>query len=199
MYGDVCYHLYMTGRTHDLAAFTALNIAFVYTQPTDISLATTGVAMGANMIGGLLPDIDNTTSDIWDKVRGGNILAKLIKPLVGKHRMLSHSILGMVLAGYLLQYLLNWAGNVLLVDMHIVWWATMIGFFSHLVADSITKQGVPWLFPIPYRIGIPPIEFLRIKTGGILEKSLIFPGLIFYNGYLLYQHSALYIAFVKGF
>src|SRR3989344_8161050 len=93
----------MTGRTHDLAAFTAINLIIV-TQPIpQMTLATFAVSIGANMIGGLLPDIDNATADIWDKIRGGSFVGKLIKPLIGGHRMLSHSLLGMAIVGFLLK------------------------------------------------------------------------------------------------
>lgn len=189
----------MTGRTHDLAAFTALNITFILGQPVpDMTFATALAAVGGNMIGGLLPDIDDATADIWDKVRGGNLLAKFIQPLIGGHRMISHSILGMALIGYVIQWLLTWAGSFILVDMNIVWWSIMIGYISHLITDSMTKQGVPWLFPIPIRFGIPPFAFLRMKTGGIIEKSIVFPGLILLNGYLIYSNYGLYLSFVKG-
>lgn len=189
----------MTGRTHDLAAFTALNIVFL-SLPTvpDITLATMLTAVGANMIGGLLPDIDNATSDIWDKVRGGNILGKLIQPLVGKHRMISHSILGMVIIGYLFDLLLAWMHTFFLVDIDVIWWSVMIGYFSHMVTDSMTKQGVPWLFPIPIRFGIPPFEALRMKTGGFIEKFIVFPGLVLLNGYLVYANYGMYLSFMKG-
>ncbi|KKR50544.1 hypothetical protein A3A55_00200 [Candidatus Roizmanbacteria bacterium RIFCSPLOWO2_01_FULL_40_14] len=190
----------MTGRTHDLAAFTALNLVFITeTAPPDISFATLAAAVGANMIGGLLPDIDDATSDIWDKVRGGSLLGKLIKPLVGQHRMLSHSIVGMVIIGFLSEWFLNWLGSIVLVNMNIIWWALMIGYFSHLVTDSLTKQGVPWLFPIPIRFGFPPFEFMRIKTGGIIEKSLVFPGLILLNAYWIYANYQHYIIFLKRY
>ncbi|CAN5205405.1 hypothetical protein BH09PAT2_BH09PAT2_05810 [soil metagenome] len=190
----------MTGRSHDLAAFTALNIAFLIAQPLPhITLATTLVALGANMIGGLLPDIDNGTSDIWDKVRGGNILARFIRPLIGKHRMISHSILGMVIVGYLLNFVLSWLGSFLIVDMNIVWWSIMVGYLSHLVADSITHEGVPWLFPIPIRFGFPPFECMRMKTGGFIEKFIAFPGMILINAYLVYTNYSLYLLFVRGF
>jgi len=190
----------MTGRTHDLAAFTALNLVFLAEMsPPDISLATFAAAIGSNMIGGLLPDIDNATSDIWDKVRGGSVLGKMIKPLVGKHRMLSHSLLGMAIIGFLSEWFLKWLNTVVLVDMNIVWWALMIGYASHLITDSLTKQGVPWLFPLPVRFGIPPFEFMRMKTGGIIEKSVVFPGLLFLNGYLIYRNYEQYVIFFKRY
>jgi inner membrane protein len=190
----------MTGRTHDLTAFTALNIAFLIEQPLPhMTFGTVAAAIGANMIGGLMPDIDNATSDIWDKFRGGNIIAKLIKPLIGQHRMLSHSLVGMIIAGFLCNLFLIWLKKYVLVDMNIVWWSIMIGYFSHLVSDSMTKQGVPWFFPIPLRFGFPPFKFLRIETGGFVEKSFVFPGLLILNGYLLYSSYDSYINFAKSF
>jgi len=74
-----------------------------------------------------------------------------------------------------------------LVDMNVVWWSFIIGFVSHLVMDSITKEGVPWFFPIPLRIGFPPVRILRIKTGGFLEKAIIFPGLVVGIGWVVWD------------
>lgn len=190
----------MTGRTHDLAAFTALNFVFLNTTPIpDVTLATTLTALGANMIGGLLPDIDNATSDIWDKIRGGNMIAKIVKPFVGKHRMFSHSLLGLFVVSFLLNLLLKWMGTFVLVDMEIIWWSVMIGIVSHLITDGMTKQGIPLLFPLPFDFGFPPFKFLRMKTGGFFETWVIFPGLVILNGYLIYQNYEQYLTFVKGF
>jgi hypothetical protein len=44
----------MTGRTHDLAAFTALTFVVATTVIPKISLATAMIAFGANMIGGYI-------------------------------------------------------------------------------------------------------------------------------------------------
>lgn len=183
----------MTGRTHDLAAFTALNIMVVTSPITEISLATASVSIGANLLGGLAPDIDQSTSSFWKHIRAGNVLGKMIAPLIGGHRFLSHSILGVLLVGFLLEYLLAVINNVLLVDMDIVWWAFMIGYISHLVADTFTRDGVPWFFPVPLRIGIPPFRFLRMKTGGLIESSIIFPGLLLFNFYIFYQNYEIYL------
>jgi membrane-bound metal-dependent hydrolase YbcI (DUF457 family) len=48
----------------------------------------------------------------------------------------------------------------------------LIGLISHLIMDTFTKEGVPWLLPIPVKFGIPPIKKLRITTGKIVEKAL---------------------------
>ncbi len=64
------------------------------------------------------------------------------------------------------------------IDVGIVWWGFMIGVVSHLIMDSLTEEGVPWLLPIPIKFGFPPIRRWRIKTGHWFEAGVIFPGLI---------------------
>lgn len=187
----------MTGRTHDLAAFTALNYILATQAIPEMTLGTAFVAFSANMIGGLAPDLDQSTSSVYRRVRAGSVLGKLFAPLFGGHRFISHSILGIFLFGFLLDFFLGIIGRILLVDMEIVWWAFMIGFVSHLITDTFTRDGVPWLFPIPWHIGIPPIRALRIKTGGLFEKSLIFPGLIIVNGLIVYYHYDKYLEFLR--
>jgi hypothetical protein len=63
--------------------------------------------------------------------------------------------------------------------------------------DLFTRDGVPLLFPIPLRFGIPPLGFLRIKTGGLVEKSFVFPVLIFLNGTLYYLHYEEVLIFLR--
>ena len=187
----------MTGRTHDLTAFTALNYIVATQPPVQVSLATALVALAGNFIGGLAPDLDQPTAELWRRIRGGTIISRLISPIMGGHRFISHSIIGIIAWGFLLTQFLKIAGTVLLVDMNIIWWSFMIGYGSHLIIDMLTVDGVPWLFPIPIRFGIPPFRFMRIKTGGLIEKSIIFPGLIIINGYIFYTHYSKYLDILK--
>lgn len=184
----------MTGRTHDLAAFTALNLIILAHPVSHISLATGLVAFSANMIGGLAPDLDQPTADLWRKLPAGGLYARLITPFFGGHRYVSHSLIGVIIFGVGLHYLLEIMKTVLIVDMSLVWWAFMIGFVSHLIMDTFTREGVPWLFPIPFKFGIPPLSFLRMRTAGLIEKSIIFPGLIIFNAWIFYNHYGLYLA-----
>jgi len=189
----------MTGRTHDLAAFTALNFILV-TQPlTKMTLATALVAFSMNMVGGLAPDLDQPTSGLYNRVRAGSFIGKIISPLFGGHRFISHSILGVVLIAFALEFILGVVGRVLIVDMEIVWWAFMIGFVSHLIMDMFTRDGVPLLFPIPIKFGFPPLRALRISTGGVIEKSFIFPALLIINGYLIYTNYQKILDFLKEY
>ncbi|HEV2340024.1 MAG TPA: metal-dependent hydrolase [Patescibacteria group bacterium] len=183
----------MTGRTHDLAAFTAINYIVATSSLPHLSLATIIVAFAANMIGGLAPDIDQPTGDLWHKLPAGTVYSRLFTPFLGGHRHLSHSILGIVIFGFLAKFLLQLSEHTLLVNDTIVWWSFMIGFLSHLVTDTFTREGVPWLFPIPYKFGIPPFAFLRFKTGGFVENLIVFPGLIVLNGYMFYLHYTTFL------
>lgn len=189
----------MTGRTHDLAAFTALSLV-VATQPLpEMRLSTVLVALSANFIGGLAPDIDQPTASLWHRIPAGGIWGRLFHPLFGGHRFISHSIIGIFLFGLFLDWILKLASNVVLVDMNVVWLAFMIGFVSHLLMDTFTRDGIPWLFPIPINFGIPPLRFLRMKTGGMVEKSFIFPGLILANVYIYYTYYSKFLELLKHY
>ena len=189
----------MTGRTHDLAAFTAMLFIVGASDLHKMSLATALVAVSANMIGGLAPDLDQPTATLWRRYRGGKIIGKILQPLFGGHRFISHSIIGVCIFGFVAQVILNAMSTVLLVDMNIVWWAFMIGYISHLIMDTLTSEGVPWFFPIPLMIGFPPLSFLRMKTGGLIEKSFVFPMLLLTNIYLVYTHYAKLLDFLKHY
>lgn len=188
----------MTGRTHDLAAFTALTYVIATQTLSEMTLATALVAFSANMIGGLAPDIDQPTASLWRRVRAGSILGKIVQPLLGGHRYISHSLIGIFIFGFTLSILLKHLSSVLLVDMVVVWWSFMIGFLSHLLMDMFTRQGVPLLFPIPVRFGFPPFSFLRMKTSGLVEKSFVFPMLLLINVYLVYMHYGKFLDFFKN-
>lgn len=187
----------MTGRTHDLAAFTALSI-IVATQPIpSMSLATGIAALGACFIGGLAPDIDQPTAALWNRIPAGGVFGRIFSPFLGGHRYISHSILGVILFGLGLKWLLALASTVVLVDMGVVWWAFMIGFVSHLLMDTTTRDGVPWLFPMPIRFGFPPLRNLRVITGGFMEKVVIFPALLFVNAYIYYTFKDVFLEYLR--
>lgn len=189
----------MTGRTHDLAAVTALT-AYLAVQPLfSLSVGTAAVALAANQIGAMIPDIDHHASPFWDRIPAGSYIGRIIRPLLGNHRMLSHSLFGLVLFAFLLRLGLNYLKTILLVDMSVVGWSFVLGFLSHLIIDSLTKDGVPWLFPIPIRFGFPPFEFLRFTTDKLGEKLIVFPGLLLTNGILIYTNYAKFVDFFRNY
>lgn len=189
----------MMGRTHDLAAFAALSYVVATQPPQPITLATGITSLLACFVGGLTPDIDQPTADLWRRLPAGSVIGRIFHPFLGGHRYISHSILGIVIFAWFSNFLLSKIGLVLLVDINIVWAAFMIGFISHLIMDTFTQEGVPWLFPIPFRFGLPPLKMLRIKTGGFVEKSVVFPGLLFLTGYIYYLHYGKFLNLLRHY
>jgi len=178
----------MLGRTHDLFAFTTITLAAIYLPVPNLSIATALVAILSAMIGSLLPDIDQKSSDIWDTIPLGEILGKIVSPFIGKHRHITHSLLGVIIVYFISNFTINLIRPYLLVNLNIVWQSFMLGYLSHLFADSLTEAGIPIFFPFKYKFGIPPIKKLRIKTGKWFENYIIFPGLILINIYLFWQN-----------
>lgn len=169
----------MTGRTHDTAAIASLIGVVIITQPNDVNLATALVAVLANQMGGLAPDIDQPTAPFWRNLPIGGFFGRITGTLLGGHRFISHSIIGLIAFGFLAHWVLSLISPIMpSVEIDYVWAAFMIGIISHLIMDSLTKEGVPWLLPIPHKFGIPPLRRLRITTGGKLETLVILPLLL---------------------
>lgn len=179
----------MTGRTHDLAAISAFGF-IVVTQPVrSVTIATVVIALIANQIGGIAPDIDQPTAPFWRNLPIGKYFGKGFGHLIGGHRFLTHSLIGLVIFGVGLNFLLDLLTPIMPhVDTGIVWWAFMIGMLSHLILDTFTKEGVPWLLPLPFKIGLPPLKRLRITTGKLGEK-LLFAGILAVGIWYCYAHG----------
>jgi len=169
----------MTARTHDLAAATTLLLVALVQPPAQLTLATLRAAVLAKQLGGIGPDIGQPTAPLWRNLPEGHVVGKLFGKLLGGHRFVSHSLLGLALFGWLSNLLLHALHPVMLqVALAPVWWAFVLGYLSHLFMDSLTKEGVPWLLPIPYKFGLPPLRRLRLTTGKSAEALLVFPLLV---------------------
>ena len=144
-----------------------------------LHLATVLVAVLANQLGGIAPDIDQPTAPFWRNLPIGGIFGRLIGKMLGGHRFLTHSLIGLAAVGYLVHLLLIFLQPIMPhVQIDYVWWAFMIGMLSHLIMDSFTKEGVPWLLPIPIKFGFPPLKRLRVTTGKAIENFIIAPLLV---------------------
>ncbi|HSW77987.1 MAG TPA: metal-dependent hydrolase [Candidatus Chromulinivoraceae bacterium] len=190
----------MKARTHDIAAATSLlAVIVVLPELPTITLATAVIAILANQIGGIIPDIDQPTAPFWRNLPIGGVIGKIIGKMLGGHRFLTHSLLGLVLVGLLSRLLLNFL-QPLLPSMQVtyVWWALMIGMLSHLIMDTITKEGVPWLLPIPVKFGFPPIKQLRVTTGKWTETLIVIPVLLIIASVLVSTHYAQLLSFLHN-
>jgi inner membrane protein len=169
----------MLARTHDLAAITGLALVATVVSVPEMTLSTLIAALIANQVGGIAPDIDQPTAPFWRNLPVGSFFGRFIDKLLGGHRFLSHSLLGLAIFGFLATAFLNFFHPLFsTVDLEIVWWSFIIGILSHLIMDTFTKEGVPWLLPIPVKFGIPPIRAWRMTTGKKLEKWAVLPGLL---------------------
>lgn len=185
----------MTGRTHDLAAFTALSAVIVLNPPAGLSLSTVLLALFMNQIGGVIPDIDQPTAPFWRNLPIGSVFGKVFSRLSGGHRFITHSLLGLFLFGFGVRSLLAVVQPLLgSIDTGFVWWAFMIGMVSHLIMDAFTKEGVPLFLPFPVKVGFPPVKALRITTGKKIELFIIFPALVLI---CIYIFGTYYESFVR--
>lgn len=187
----------MTARTHDLAAITALGLATLIEPVQSLTLSTALVAILANQIGGIVPDIDQPTAPFWRNLPIGGVVGRFIDKLLGGHRFLSHSMLGVIVFGFLTNALLHALQPLMPhVNISLVWHAFMIGLLSHLAMDTFTKEGVPWLLPIPIKFGFPPLRSLRVTAGKHVETLLIFPGLLVVDIWLCASHYEQLVSFI---
>lgn len=104
------------------------------------------------LAGALLPDIDAENSIVGRKIKP---LSRLLE-----HRGITHSLSGMVVFVAIMQVLLYVTG----IETSIL--AFMLGYLSHLVADSMTPSGVEVFYPFKFKIRGP------IVTNSILEKMI---------------------------
>jgi inner membrane protein len=170
----------MKARTHDLAAITALGVVVVSQPNVKMSLGTAIAGVLANQLGGIAPDIDQPIAPFWRNLPIGGFFGRIIGKMLGGHRFITHSLLGLALFGFITHWILVFFHPIFPnIDITLVWWAFMIGMASHLVMDSITKEGVPWLLPIPIKFGFPPIRSLRLTTGK-LGEGIVFVGLLLF-------------------
>jgi inner membrane protein len=139
----------MVARTHNAIAFASLiTIAGIF-PPNEINLTTlVGVIIGNN-IGALIPDMDTSGNYLWGLLPQGQFLGKFLRKIFYKHRTITHSLLGMFLVYKFLDFLLHKLFNENFVDVNLILVSIMIGFVSHLIADSLTEEGIPLLYPIP--------------------------------------------------
>lgn len=133
----------MRWLTHFLIAFV-IYLLFVRIGLLKLDVVVVGLAVGS-----IIPDIDHPQS-----LLGG----------VVKHRGIVHSLLALGVSFVILSTLLSlYNANQLIA------FGFFLGYFIHLVTDSLTPMGVKWLQP--FKRG--SVRFI-IKTGGFGELVIAF-------------------------
>ena len=142
-------------KTHNLIALASLLTLAVYYPPATLNIATVCVCFIGNVVGSLMPDMDQAANDLWDMLPAGNLIGKILRTILVGHRTISHSIVGTLLTYKILLVLTPKILNSSYINTSLVIASVMIGVISHILADSLTKEGIPLFFPITIKIGIP--------------------------------------------
>lgn len=166
----------MTGKTHRIIGIaTGLTYLIASARP-EYSPATLGTILVGSYFGSLIPDLDEPAAAFWNTLPFGHALGEMVDPFF-RHRNLSHSLLGLGLFTILLYLLLRTFPQYWGIETTKVLIAAGLAFSSHLLADMITVEGIPLLYPWHRMLGIPPKPFqgIRIMTGKWFENLVIFP------------------------
>jgi len=159
----------MRGYTHALVGLTAaaaLNVRIEFVQPHVVKGVPVGLALcaGFAILGALLPDVDAEDSTIKREMGAAGTLTSFSLRLLGVgHRGATHyglTTLGVMVAGYQVSAQMGYPDAGL---------ALGVGYLSHIVADALTKHGVPLWWPLPGNFHLLPGPF-RVKTGGMGES-----------------------------
>jgi inner membrane protein len=161
----------MLGHTHALIGVTAVATlqaltAFIHPHPIDGLPVGPALCLGAAVIGALLPDIDAEESSVKAELGfAGRMLGGLLRLAGVKHRGATHfglTALLMLALGLVIGQQLGYPDVGL---------AFGLGYLSHLLADALTKTGLPLLWPWRRQVHLLPRP-LRVRTGGGVESLL---------------------------
>ena len=166
----------MTGKTHRIIGLVAGGGYFLATSSVTYQPATLGAVIIASYSGSLIPDADDAGADIWHTLPFGHAVGKITDPFL-KHRNISHSLVGIVIYTIILMAILRLMPTYWGISITPVIAASTIAYASHLLADSFTVEGIPFIWPWSRMLGIPPKPFdgIRIQTGKWFENLVIFP------------------------
>lgn len=166
----------MVWQTH-----TAFGFVFTMILLYLIGLPPSWLALGLALLGSLMPDLDASESKIkylklkWgqrrtDFFRPFKLLSEIAHPLLG-HRGVLHSFLAIFVGLITITLLYFFFGGSLTWYM-----AFLLGYCSHLLADSLTPTGIPALYPYQHTIRLLPRAY-AIRTGSFADYLFLLTSL----------------------
>ena len=161
----------MTWRTHLMCGLGSLWVLEPFGVGSSDSYA---LWIGGAMLGSLLPDLDASESKIrhlgW---RQGGLRVEPLQPLAALahrafgHRGFLHSVGGLAFCAALVAPAAKYLGG----DFY---GGILLGYASHLLADALTKSGIPlwqlWPSARARRVHLLPRP-LRFTTGSMAEEA----------------------------
>src|SRR5689334_18500919 len=142
----------MQGTTHVAIGFlTGSVVSAAFHVPLYLE---TGAVLTVACVGSLLPDVDTPASKMSRSLKWMGRPFRLFA-----HRGLTHSLFAVFVLALIMVFLQ-------VQTVHAV--AFLLGYLSHLSADSVTKSGIRLWWPSQKRFRLVPKK-LTITTGGILD------------------------------
>ena len=132
----------------------------------NLNILSNPIFIASTIFGALIPDIDYTKSMIGKVFRP---ISKYLNRRYG-HRTITHSLLAMF-GSFLLFAIIEstFFGRTTTSKIY------LLGFFSHLVLDMMTVQGVPLFYPfLRNPCVLPGNPNARFKTGNLHSETMIF-------------------------
>lgn len=129
-------------------------------------------------LGTLMPDIDEPQSFIGRRTAAG--VSHLMNIIFG-HRGMTHTICATTLVFFIGILISKWG----LLPYYSTT-AFTLGYFLHILADSFSKSGVPWLLPFSKKKYKSGFGVMYYTTGSIVEH-LIFICMVGLLGVMVYM------------
>lgn len=164
----------MMYRTH--AAFSVLiGLIFIKLFPFN-SILDTSLFLCLVIIIGTVPDLDHERSKLSQRYK---TTSKILR-LVFSHRGFMHSIFPPVIFYVLFEYF----------GYHVIALSFAVGYFSHLLGDALTTEGINFLNP-----------FLHLKLEGFIHsgtfiETIVMIVIIILDGLMIYGFLSPYIGMI---
>lgn len=161
----------MKGVSHAIIGVAVVGVIHLRLAPLGASLLDLAPVAVLAAAGALLPDVDSDEATIRQATgtaRHSGCLGRLLSAgvqLLGGHRgALTHSLLAWLIVAAV-------SGVYFHGNMH--WVAFAAGYLSHLLADALTVEGVPLLWPVVRRRICFLPRLVAVRTGGAAEAMAL--------------------------
>ena len=157
----------MSGTSHIAVGVAATAVVVSQIEP-EFSFIGMGIALFIAYISSLLPDLDHPKGKAHRLAGPLQFLTRWLarKGIFGRHRTLTHSIIGSIPI-----LILGWF-LIFQFDVHVyiayVGWGFVIGWLFHLFADTLTVAGVRFFWPFWKR----SFGLKMCASGGFVDRSL---------------------------
>lgn len=190
----------MTNKTHQVIGLTVATSVWLATTDNPATIPVISAIVLGTVIGSAFPDLDQPGAKLWRELPMGRLFGYASSKLMGGHRNLSHSLLGVGLFALLIQAITPFFPETTLPHA-IFSQSALVAFSAHVAADAVTVMGIPLLWPYGHYVGFPPHPFhgARIVTGKWFENLVILPATVLLLVSVIAWHADRLCGLVAGF